>query len=729
MARPQRGDAEVLREAKARFERCVAWESQARQRAKFDHKFANGDAQNGWQWDTATINERGNRPSLTHNKVRQHNLQVINDARQNKAQVKITPTGGQATYEAAQVFADIIRRIEYQSKATDAYSTATYHQVTSGIGYVTVDLDYADAGSFDQEIYIRRVQDPNSIYMDPDAKEYDKGDMKYAFVFEDIPRLEWEAEHGPHAAPPASPLDYQADSWTTKDHVRIALYWRRVEEDDRLHMLHDGRVLRESELDDVQMEMVKPLIRQSRASTEHSVEWYRIEGERIVERGDWLGKYIPVIPCIGEETVIDGVLDRKGHTRAQIDAQRIYNYWASSAVEQVALQSKTPYVGPSVAFEGFEHEWASANTKNKAFLAYNAKDDDGQPIPPPQRQDPPTMAQAYIQGLQIARQDLLDVTGQYQAELGMPSNERSGVAIQQRQRQGDNATYHYIDNNAKMIRQVGRVLLDLIPKVYDTTRVIKIMAVDGKESDVLLTHNCSVCHMQVAPDQPMGPTGPQPLSRQAAEMMRNDPTRPDPRIIFNPSIGTYDVEADVGPSYGTQRQEAANAFGQIMANNPAAFTIVGDLWAKNSDFPQADELAERLKQGLPPQYRPGPDPQVMQLQQALQQQGQTAQQLLKQADAEVAHLKAVNVLLKEAQKDKSAENIIDNYKAETERLKAVGQIDPTSLQVIVRQMVKDMLGTELIPAMRHHAHVEQVYQANAANAAPPEPPEPAAPSA
>jgi hypothetical protein len=715
MPRPQRGDAEIMREARKLFERCVTWESLARSNARIDRRFANGDSYNNYQWDQTVRTARGDRPCLTHNKVRQHNLQIINDARQHKQSVKITPVGGQASYDAAQVFEGIIRKIEYQSKAVDAYSTATYHQVESGIGYVTVDCDYVDEGSFEQEIYIRRVADPETIYLDPDCKLYDKSDARYAFQFEDIPRDQWEAEHGEHEAPPPAALDMpRSNDWVTKDHVRVATFWRRNEDADKLHLLHDGRVLRQSDLDDAQMDVVRPLIRQTRETSEARVEWFRIEGDKITDRGEWAGKYIPIVPFIGEEMVIDGILDRKGHTRSQIDAQRIYNYWASAAVEQVALQTKVPYIGTLKAFENLDQYWNSANIKNFAYLPYNGVDDDGNPVPPPQRVEPPNMAQAYVQGMMIARQDLLDVTGQYQAELGMPSNERSGVAIQQRQRQGDNATYHYIDNQSKAIRQVGRILLDLIPKIYDTPRVVKIMAQDGSDQEVILTQNAPAAHQRVL----LTPQGPQPIGPDQADAAKADDKLPDPRIIFNPTVGRYDVEADVGPTFGTQRQEAANAFTQILAQNPAAFQVVGDFWAKYQDFPGADELAKRLERGLPPQYKPGPDPQVVQMNQAMQKQQQMGQQIVRQADAEIARLKADNVRLKEQALEKHGELVIDEYRAETDRLKAVGTIDPNMLQVIVRRMVSDMLQENLPGWIQHHGTMEQALQDNIQSAQP-----------
>jgi hypothetical protein len=711
MSRAKDSDEDILKEARERFERCVGWESAWRERALLDTKFANGDSRNGWQWDASVMSERGSRPSLTYNQVRQHNLQVINDARQNKAQIKVSPTGGRASYEAAQVFSGIIRRIEYVSKAIDAYSTAVYHQVESGIGYVRVKTDYVDENSFDLDLFIERVPDPRSVYMDPDARQYDKSDATFAFVFEDIPRDRYEEEYGKEDNVAPATLEH-SDGWNDKDHVRIAEYWRRDSDSDTIHQLRDGTIVRDSEIPGELRDRVTPLIIKTRAVETPTIEWFKLSGDKIVDREQWLGKYIPIVPFIGEETVIENQLDRKGHTRAQIDAQRIYNYWASAAVEQVALQTKTPYLARADAVEGRTEQWATANVKNWSVLVYNGIDEAGNPIPPPTRVEPPTMAQAYIQGMTIARQDLMSVTGQYQAELGMPSNERSGVAIQQRQRQGDTATYHYIDNQAKGIRQIGRILIDLIPKIYDVRRVVMTLAEDGTENKVMVAPDAPEAHQYIGQHPQTGQPGP--VSPADAQAQQEDPNRPDPAIIFNPNVGTYDVEADVGPAYGTQRQEAANAFSQIMQQNPAAFQIVGDYWAANSDFPGADELADRLKRGLPPQYKAGPDPQVQAVTQQAQQMQQQAQGMLQKADAEIASLKAQLVHAQEQAKDKSAEIEIKDYQAETDRLKAVGQIDPLSLQVIVRQMVSDMLQTEIHPVLQRHAADESELQATLA---------------
>jgi hypothetical protein len=704
MARASETDADILTEARTRFARCEHHESLARSNALKDARFANGDAYNLGQWDAAVLAARGDRPCLTQNKVRQHNLHIINDARQHKAAIKVTPTGGEATYEAAEVFSAIIRRIEYQSKALDAYSTAIYHQVESGIGYVRVVTDYADDDSLDQEIFIRRVPDPRVIYIDPDAKDYDKADMRFAFWFNDTPRKEFEAKYPDIDTDAGAPLDY-SDDWDNKEHVREAEYWRRGVKDDQLHQLEDGSVVRDSQLPPGAKKFLR--IVRSRDIAEPEIEWFRLAGSKIVERKVWPGRYIPLVPFIGEETIIDGQMDRKGHTRALIDSQKIYNYWNSAAVEQVALQGKAPYIATVEAVEGQKH-WADANVVNYSVLTYNGRDETGQPNPKPERQMPPEMAQAYLQGMNIAREDMMMVTGQYQAEMGAPGNERSGVAIQQRQREGDTATYHYIDNQAKGIRQIGRICLDLIPKIYDVPRIVKIMAEDGTQSDVQLDPQAAAAHQHVMPGPPGQP--PMPVSPEQAQQAQDDPQMPDPTVIFNPTVGRYDVEADVGPPFSTQREEAYNAISQIIQASPELVNVAGDLLFKSADFPLADELAERLRRGVPPQYTGGPTPQVMQLQQQLQQTTQHGQAIAQQADAEVARLKAEVVRLQEQLKDKGDRTTTEDYDAETRRLAAVTAADPTAAKVLVRSMLTSLLGMPALPVMHAHDAMDAAHQ-------------------
>lgn len=707
-----KSDVAIVKEATKRFKREQTYQSTARTRYVEDTKFANADARNMYQWpDSASSNRMlDGKPCFTINKTRVHNLQIINDARQNKQAIKIDPTGNGATYKSAQICQGIVRHIENQSDAQSVYTSAVRQQVQGGVGYWRVTTEYAsddDAETaFNQEIYIRRIKDALSVYIDSKCAEADRSDAKYAFVFDTMARE--DAEEKWPKLKDRFPTDALGalDGWVTEDDVRVAEYFRRVGKPDELVAVEiDGKHAfeRMSRLQaDPRYKGVKPkFIRQKlvesgaqfRNVTSYSVEWYKIAGDTIVERGDWPGTTIPVVMCVGEETVIDGQMDRKGHTRALIDPQRNLNYWTSEGAAQVALQTKTPYIGPARAFENHEEDWKDANRKNLAFLSYNDIDEDGQPINDarPQRSNPPVMAQAYLQGMQFSEDQMRMVSGQYEATTGEPGNETSGVAIGRRQRQGENATYHYVDHEAMAIRRTGNILIEIMPKVYDTKRVMKIMGDDGKVSEITLDPQAQGAYLE--------------HQKQEENAIKG---------VFNPTIGKYAVVADVGPSFATQRQEAFNALSQIAQKSPQMMQLIGDLVMKSADFPLADEMAERLHRMVPAQALGGENetPQEQQLKQQLQ----TMQQLTQAMTQKIAELQG-------ELKSKDDGNSIKAYEAETKRIDSLADYlasDPDALKAFIMQTLRDATALGAPEAAGQPAQPVSMPQ----QAAPPDTPQP-----
>lgn len=682
-----KSDAKVVDEAKKRYKRAQEYYSAAYTQMEDDTRFAEGDSHNGYQWPTQIWKARqgAERPCLTINKVRQHCLQIINDALQNKAQVRVSPTGDGATREAADVFEGIVRHIEYISHAQAVYSQAITGQVKGGLGFCRIVTEYLP-DSFDQEIYIKGIRDPQTVYVDPDAQDADWSDAAWAIVFEDMPRDQAEREYPDHKDDMGHGALGNDDDWATKDHVRKAEYFRRTPKRDELLLLADGTTARKSELEEAGLYATLPdeLIKARRDIQDHTIEWYLVLGDTVVEEREWPGSTIPIVPFIGEMVVIDGKVDIKGHTRALIDAQRMYNYWTSNAVEFGALQSKAPWITPVDAIEGVEEYWARANTDNFAFLPYKAFDDQGRPLPPPERVQPPTASPAYLDGMQTAANELMMASGQYQAQMGAEGQEKSGRAIQERQRQGDNATYHYIDHQAQAIRAIGRKLIDLIPKIYDTPRVIKIMAQDGSQTDV-----------QLQPDLPQ------------AHQQQVDPQTQKAQTIFNPSVGRYEVVADVGPAYATRREQAFDAIMQILQMAPQLSMVIGDLLMKAADFPMAEEIQERMLRMVPPQALGGPTPEMVQAQQALHKSTAVNADLLQ---------RLAKLELDLRQRGDAHE--VETYRAETDRMKAVGGIDPLAMKPVIRQMVSEVLQYPVVPIIAAHEKAEQAMQ-------PPEPVQPA----
>lgn len=674
-------DQKIVREAQKRTDRGLELEAYARDNLIQDVKFGVGDARNGYQWpdDMRKSRQVDQRPSLTINKTEQHCLQIVNDARQNKAGIKIRPVGDEATFEAAQIYEGIIRHIEYESNAQAAYETATWWQVFGGIGYFRVLTEYVSDDSFDQEIRIRRIGDPLSVVLDSNIQNYDGSDARWATVFTDMPREEADAQF-PGVDFTTSTLGMDARGWMDDDTVRVAEYFRRGDKSDTLYALLDGSTVRASVLKAQGIPLPpKDLVQQKRSVSLYEIEWFKIVGNTIVDRRVWPGKFIPICRVVGQETFLDGRIDRKGHVRALLDPQRMYNYNSSSAIENMSLQTKIPWVADAAAVEGREEDWENANVVNKALLTYNGWDDQGaRVIPPPERIQPPVPSAAYLQGMQTAQQEMMMVSGQYQAVMGAPSNETSGKAINARQRQGDNATYHFIDHLAQAIRYCGQIILDMIPHVYDTARIVKIMAESGEQATIQLDPSAPAAHsvngLSGATD-PSGPTLAQ-LAQQA-------------QIVFNPSIGRYDVESDVGPAYATQRQEAFNAITQILTSAPQLVSVIGDLLFRAADFPGADEIAKRLKNMVPAQAMGGPDPETL----AMQQENQKLQasiQALTQALADEKHKVA----------DKGSDIVVDQYKAETDRLKAMSAaLGPEAFIALMAQAVAQAMQTKMVSPM------------------------------
>jgi hypothetical protein len=348
------------------------------------------------------------------------------------------------------------------------------------------------------------------------------------------------------------------------------------------------------------------------------LKWWKLAGDgQELDKRDLLGKYIPIVKVVGDEIEIDGKIERKGHTRGMKDAQRMYNYNSSAAVEYGALQTKVPIIAPAEAIEGFEEYWNTANTSNHAYLPYNSFNENGDPIQMPQRMTAPAPAQLFLQGMATASEEMKMASGQFDASMGAKSNETSGRAIMARQREGDTATFHFIDNVARAIKYTGKILVDLIPKIYDTERVVRILGEDGKEDKA-----------RINPQQPQ------------AYVKQQHPTTREVEEIYNPTVGRYDVTVSVGPSYNSKRQEAFQALTEMSSRNPQLMQVAGDLIMKAADFPMADQLAERLEKTLPPNLQEQDEnqevpPQVQAQMQQMQQQMQQLDQVIQKMDAEL----------------------------------------------------------------------------------------------
>jgi hypothetical protein len=679
-----------LAEMRHRYKMAIGAYSDSREDELDDLRFMAGSPDNQWQWPADVLQTRGSvqgqtinaRPCLTINKLPQHVRMVTNEQRQNRPSGKVIPADDNADVQVAAIYDGMVRHIEYMSDADVAYDTACENQVTYGEGYIRILTEYCDENSFDQDLRIGRVRNSFSVYMDPMAQDPTGADAEFCFITEDLTKEEYEREY-PNAAPISSMLasgvgDQYLSQWLDENTVRIAEYFYYTHKKETLNLYPGNNSFFEGTPEDKDMKRmgVKPI--RSRQVDRRKVMWMKTNGFEVLQEQEWAGKWIPVVRVIGNEFEVEGQIYISGLVRNAKDAQRMYNYWTSQEAEMLALAPKAPFIGYGGQFEGYEMQWKTANTTNWPYLEVNpdVTDGAGAVLPLPQRAAPPLPQTGLIQAKMGASEDIKSTTGQYDASLGVGGNERSGRAILAREKQGDTGTYHYVDNLARAIRHITRQLVDMIPKIYDTERIARIVGIDGE-----------VDMVKINPEQP-----------EPVKEIRDMESGILIEKIYNPGVGKYDVVVTTGPSYMTKRQESMDAMSQILQGNPQLWSVAGDLFVKNMDWPGAQELADRLAKTIDPKLLENgdKDPALQAAEQQLQAMGQEMEQMYAmmqnfQKSVEVQDLERKNF-----------EAEIKAYQAETQRISAVSAgMTPEQIQDIVMGTIAaaldtgDLVGQEL----------------------------------
>lgn len=623
-------DADILARALADFAECEERERENRREAEDDIRFARLEE----QWPEGVRRQRlaESRPCLVVNKLPTFIRQVVNDSRLNKPSIKVQPQDSVADPQTAEIISGLIRNIELSSDAEIAYDTAVECAATSGVGYFRVNLAYARDDNWDQDIVIERIANPFTVYGDPHSTAADSSDWNRAFVTEMMPKRVFEASF-----PDADPVDWSGkdeecpNGWREGETIRVAEYWTRDIVKRKIVLLSSGEII---PLDHFAKNAAQhsargvTVVGEPREVQSHKVRQYLLTAKEVLSTTEWAGRFIPLIPVYGDEVNLNGRRYFRSLIWSAKDAQMMFNYWRTVATELVALAPKTPFIGPKGAFRTDLAKWETANSESHAFIEYDGGT-------PPQRQPFAGVPAGALQEALNASDDMKAIIGLYDASLGARSNETSGIAIRARQREGDVSTFHFIDNLARGIRHCGRVIIDLIPHVYTPGRVIRVLGEGGEAASV-----------------PLGAPAP-----GAGSVDR----------IYDLSLGKYDLTVSSGPSFTSRREEAAVQMTELIRAYPAAAPVLGDLLARNLDWPGADEIAARLQKLLPPALQApqqganaGPDPQMLQASAANQQ---LQQQVM-----------ALTQKLQSLMQDKSLDQqklAVEQFRAETERMSAM----------------------------------------------------------
>lgn len=638
----------VIERAQKRFNLAADLESEGRIERLDDIKFV----RLGQQWPDSVKRDRERpgqeRPMLTINRLFQFRNQIINEIRQNRPGIKVRPVDDKSDVDTAEIMQGLIRHIQDASRADIAYDTAAEWQVDCGLGYFRIITDYCEDDSFNQDILIKRVVDPNKVYFDPESTEPDGSDAKWAFVIEDWSLDDFEIEY-----PDIDTTSWQdgvtgdRQGWFGKDFVRVAEYFEIKSVPRTLVQLQDGSTLFKDELPDE----YKDLIIDERPSFDKKCMWYKIGGDKILDKTELPTSFIPVIPVIGNEVWCEGKRHVHGLTRFAKDPARQYNYMQSANTEVMALAPRAPYIVAEGQIDGYEQEWLMANRHNISVLTYNPVSFGGTTVGAPQRQQGITTNPGFESAMARAIDDMKSTMGIFDASLGNRESNQSGKAILSQQRQASIGNFHFSDNLNRSIRQAGRIIVEMIPKIYDTQRVIRILGEDEVPKQI-----------SINPEQPEAKME-QPSQQGGVES------------IYNFNVGKYDIVVDSGPNYATRRQEAAESMMAFVQADPAVLQVAGDLIVRNLDWPGADEIAKRMQAMLPPQIQqtmkaeqddgqPKVDPQVEQQMNQMADMVEHLTQELQNANAKVG-----------SDEDKLD---IERFKAQTERMKVIADIETKS---------------------------------------------------
>ena len=592
----------VIEEAKEFLRFCSDNDSNNRVEALDDLKFAGGD-----QWPVEIQNSRllESRPYLTINKIDAYCRQITNQQRQQRPRMKAHGMNNDSDEKIAEIITGICRHIENQSDADSAYDNAFDFAVRMGWGFWRITHDYPRPDSFDQEIYIKRIENPFMVYFDPNSNEPDGSDAEKCLITEVISKEAFRkmypgADDGGGFTPRGTG-DSQSE-WITREDIRVAEYFYTERKRMKLLLLSDGTTCYEDEKPkETVMQDAGIYVVSKRETIKKQIKWCKLTGMQILEQRDWAGSYIPVVPVYGQQLIVDSKKKKFGLTRMAKDPQRMYNFWSTALTESVALAPKAKFLIAEGQDEGHEMEWNQANIKSMPVLRYKQTDSEGRPAGVPTRIQPEPPPAGMVTALQGLDGDLKAVVGIYDPTQ-LPNGNQSGKAINGMQQQTDMTNFHYYDNLTRSIRQTGRIIVDLIPHIYDKERVLRIIGADGKGELVTL-------------NQPG-------VDDQGVEKVLNDVT-----------VGEYDIVMETGPGYASKRAEAFDSMVQMLSVDPNLMQTAGDLIFRNSDFPGADIIADRLAAANPMAQIDEKSPVPPQVQMQLAQSQQTIQQLQQQIQA------------------------------------------------------------------------------------------------
>jgi hypothetical protein len=492
--------------------------------------------------------------------------QISGEIEQSDFGLNVSPSGGDSSIDVAKTYDGLIRNIRNISNADEVFNAASRSNVIGGFDAVEVVQEFVDGDSFDQDLIIKRVPNAvDSVWFDIGSVKQDGSDAKWCVKLIAIPAAEYKERF-----PDGSNLSVGDDKKNTAyfdvaDFVTVGQLYYKKKVNIELVQMSNGAVYR---VDD-KFESIKDELAQQGISEEkrRGRKSWRVNS-RLFDGGDWLGDEevtvfndLPIIPIYGNFDIFENKVIYFGKLEKLYDQQRTLNYAMSRDIEDGALSPKKKYWGTPEQIEGYEDTIQSLNTNNDAMQLYNHTDN----VPPPFMQGGVEASQGLQTTIANTQQMISASANSFNAQQGNANPMQSGIAGSQQIEQGNIGSIKWFKSLEVMVCQVGRVLINAIPRVYDSTRQVRILEEDGTSS--MVTLNDTVFDQE---------------TQQNVE-------------INDLSKGDYDVVCDFGPAFNSQQKETTQAFLDMAQIDPSFLQQGKDIMLKNLAVPGMDQMAERAR--------------------------------------------------------------------------------------------------------------------------------------
>ena len=639
---------EIHKEALEFYDESVSFDVEERGKSVDDVRYLNMD---DCQWDDYTKSVRRDRPMYHIDKISLPMNQLKGDYKQNRAEPKIIAVDGAGNAKVAEVMGSLIRTIQNEPKARFAKDKAAECMFEAGFGAWRVITEEDPNDPFIQNIKVLPILDPwYSVWRDPFAEDLNGRDDNGTILERELSKRAFERRFPDKAASDIqAPMNRRGDNrsnrWFGRDTVRVAEYWRRTMEPDTVYLMNDGRVIRKSKAGDVLDELSNQgiLVVKEKKVKFPLVRMYKMSGIEILEEpSEWMGMTIPIITVYGYITHINNCRYYRGMVRKAKDPSRIYDYATSANIEAIAASPKDPvYVTPE-QISGHESMYENFNSNNSPFMLYNP---DPEAPGPPQRGGAPAVQAGLIQQIQQADFDIQATTGRFSPSLGDNPKDQSGRAVIAQQKQGDLGTFSLVDNMWSGITFEGEIIMDLIPKIYDTERLERIIKADGTTELVA-------------------------INQTVIDEQTNRPV-----VVNDLSVGRYNLTIDISPSFKSQRQEQLNLLEAMSRTSPEIALLSSDLKARVTDFAFSDELQKRLRKLLIKQGAiTATEEEKQELDNEVNPEDLERQKIINQMQAELLKKQMESLSLKNAREAAEIDKLnTDNDKVKAEISKIIAQ--------------------------------------------------------